>query len=117
MSLCKRDKPVTSAATDLRTVYGPNAAKKIGREWGVAVVTAKLWLAGRFPLVRRDELARRIVAELDRQDVTRAEIRRRWAGDASAETSAVDSDRVGVRLGRPSVGGPQAEPLGRKVSR
>lgn len=90
MSLSKRYKPVTTAAADLREAYGQNAAKKIARDFGVAVVTAKVWLAGRFPMARREELAHRIAAKLDERDARSAEIRRRWSGGDGEEDRAVD---------------------------
>jgi hypothetical protein len=57
---------MTDTAADLRLVYGPNAAKKIARRFGIAVVTAKLWLAGRAPSAREREIARALIAECDR---------------------------------------------------
>lgn len=107
MSLSQKDKPVISEAAALREVYGPNAAKKIAREFRVAVVTAKVWLSGRFPMTRRDELAERIRARLDRRDELSAEIRQIWASGGAGETiRAVDSGQARVdrtppdRLGR-----------------
>lgn len=73
--MSKKDKSVTEAAI-LRDVYGPNASKKIARRFGVAVVTAKVWLAGRFPEARTLELAAAVREELDRIDARNAEIRR-----------------------------------------
>jgi hypothetical protein len=85
---------VTTAAADLREAYGQNAAKKIARDFGVAVVTAKVWLGGRFPMARREEMAHRIAAKLDERDARSAEIRRRWSGVNSEEDRAVDSRRA-----------------------
>lgn len=85
-----------TVATDLREVYGPNAAKKIARDFGVAVITAKVWLAGRFPVARHDELAERITARLNRRDELSAEIRRRWASGGTGETSGVVAGRSAV---------------------
>jgi len=99
---------VTSSEA-LREVYGPNAAKKIAREFGVAIVTAKVWLAGRFPLARHEELARHIRAELARQETRRAEIRRQWAGGNVETNRAVDGVRTGVASRK-------ADRLGRKVT-
>jgi hypothetical protein len=53
VSLSEKHKSVSDAAIALRLVYGPNAAKKIARKFGIAVVTAKFWLSGRTPAVRR----------------------------------------------------------------
>lgn len=96
MSLSQKYKSVTAAATDLRELYGPNAAKKIARDFGVAVVTAKVWLAGRFPLARREELAQRIAAKLDERDAKSAEIRRRWSGGDHETHSPMDRGRAVV---------------------
>ena len=110
MDISQKHKPVMTEAASLRLVYSPNAAKKIAREFGVSVATAKVWLAGRFPVARRDDLAQRINAELDRTEAMRAEIRRQWAGGGGEKDRALDS-------GRPHLAGPQADRLGRKVSR
>ncbi|MGE5151192.1 MAG: hypothetical protein ACM3II_13810 [Rhodospirillaceae bacterium] len=106
MSLSQKDKSVITEAAALREVYGPHAAKKIARDFGVAIVTAKLWLAGRFPMARRDELAQRIRAELDRRDAISAEIRRRWATGGAVETDGV------VARGRAVVDRAQADGMG-----
>jgi hypothetical protein len=82
---------MTNAAADLRETYGPNAAKKIARDFGVAVVTAKVWLGGRFPIARREELAKRIATKLDERDARSAEIRKRWSGGSGEENSSVHS--------------------------
>lgn len=114
MSVFRKDKSVTSDADVLRFVYEPNAAKKIAREFGVAVVTAKVWLAGRFPVARREQLAAHIQARLDERDAISAEIRRRWSGGNSNETSkatrALD-DRRSVEIA------PPGDRLGGKVKR
>jgi hypothetical protein len=96
MGICRKYTSMIAGAADLRAVYEPHAAKKIAREFGVAVVTAKIWLSGRFPIARQEELRRRIVAELDRQDLIRAEIRRRWSGETSEANSAVGRGRAGL---------------------
>ncbi|HEV2098604.1 MAG TPA: hypothetical protein VGR45_06715 [Stellaceae bacterium] len=70
-----------SDAAALRAVYGPHAAKKIATRFGVAVVTAKTWLSGGIPPARRRQMARELLAEMDRQDAERAEIRRRLQGE------------------------------------
>jgi hypothetical protein len=93
-----------SAAQALRVVYGQGAAKKIARDFGVAVVTAKLWLAGKrkFPMARREDLARRIIAELDRQDQQRAEIRRQWGSYAGSYETNGSMGSVSDHLERTS---------------
>lgn len=96
----ERYKSVISEATALREVYGPNAAKKIARDFGVAVITAKLWLSGRFPMARREDLAAKIRTELNRRDALSAEIRRQWCdGGDGEEDRAVDRGRIIARRG------------------
>lgn len=98
MSLCKRCNPVTSAAADLRLVYGPNAAKKIARRFGVAVVTAKLWLAGRTPAARHEQIRQALLAQADDLDAMVADIRRRWKQEATDGTDS-EARRVGAAPG------------------
>lgn len=92
MSLSRKHKPMTSAAADLRLVYGPNAAKKISRRFGVAVVTAKLWLAGRTPAARHEEFRQALLAQADELDALVAGIRRRWEQEAVHETNSQRRD-------------------------
>lgn len=68
---------MSDAAAILRDVYGHGAAKKIARRFNVAVVTAKVWLAGRFPETRTQELAAVVREELDRIDERNKQIRKR----------------------------------------
>jgi hypothetical protein len=94
-----------TAAADLRLIYGPNAAKKIARHFGIAVVTAKVWLSGRTPTARQGEIAEALLAECDRLETIIAETRKRWAiGETSDETLGVvareDLDRPGQTLRR-----------------
>lgn len=106
MSLFQKDRSVT-AATDLRFVYGPNAAKKIARRFGVAVVTAKLWLAGRTPAAREQEIARTLLAECSRLETIIADTRRRWegvVGDELVETGGALARREADCDGSPSRG-------------
>jgi len=70
---------VTDAAASLRLVYGPNAAKKIARRFGIAVVTAKLWLAGRTPAARHEDIRRALLDECIRLEARLHEIRTEWA--------------------------------------
>jgi ribosomal protein S18 acetylase RimI-like enzyme len=102
--MSKRDTSVTTA-TDLRLVYGPNAAKKIARRFSVANVTAKIWLTGRLPQARRQEIARELIAECDRMEQRAVEIRRRWEAEAATNeaTSTVAGDAAD-RSGPPSRG-------------
>lgn len=90
MAISEKDKSVTNEASVLRFIYGPNAAKKIARDWGVAVVTAKLWLSGKFPMARREELAAHIRERLDERDGLSAAIRRQWTGGSGEENGSVD---------------------------
>ena len=83
MSLPKAGTFMTDAAAILRHVYGHGATKKIARRFGVSVDAAKIWLAGRFPQNRTQELAAVVSEELDRIDARNQEIRRQLgiAGD------------------------------------
>lgn len=112
MSLSQKYMRMTNAAADFRLVYGPNAAKKIARRFGIAVVTAKLWLSGRAPSAREAEIARALLVECTRLEELIADTRRRWEGlsDESTEASGlVDRGKVGVdrapadRVGRPKM--------------
>lgn len=108
MSLSRKHKSMSEAAADLRFVYGPNAAKKIARRFGVAVVTAKLWLAGRTPTAREREIARALLEECSRLEMVVADTKRRWERIADAENSPVargkaaaaraDADRVRIEV-------------------
>jgi hypothetical protein len=109
VSLSEKHKSMNEAAA-LRFVYEPNAAKHIARDFGVSVAAAKLWLAGRFPLARRQELAARIQARLDERDALAAEIRRQWAGGSDGE-AAGSVDRRRLVEDRPP-----ADPLGTMTS-
>ena len=73
-----------SQADDLRAVFGPHAAKKISRKFGIAVVTAKLWLSGRTPAARETEIAAALLTECDRLEAQIAATRRRWGHIANA---------------------------------
>lgn len=95
MAISERYKRVSDTAAILREVYGPNAAKKIARRFGVAIVTAKVWLAGRFPENRTQELASIVREELDRIDARNKEIRMQlgltnggWNMETSSKTGS-----------------------------
>lgn len=75
MSLYRKHTRMSDAAAILRDVYGTNAAKKIARRFNVAVITAKVWLAGRFPEARTEELARAVGEELSRLEARHQQIR------------------------------------------
>jgi ribosomal protein S18 acetylase RimI-like enzyme len=99
--MSKRDTSVT-AATDLRVIYGPNAAKKIARRFSVANVTAKIWLTGRLPQARRQEIARELIVECDRMEQRAAEIRRRWEAEAATnEATGIVAGDAADRSGTP----------------
>lgn len=89
MSLFQKHKPMTTTAADLRFVYGSNAAKKIARDFGVAIVTAKLWLVGRTPAARHEEFRQALLGECDRLEARIGQIRKEWGisdGGAGSET-------------------------------
>jgi hypothetical protein len=77
-----------TAAADLRLIYGQNAAKKIAREFGIAVVTAKVWLSGRTPTAREAEIGAALLAECDRLEALIAETRQRWSREAREDEEA-----------------------------
>ena len=90
-----------TAAADLRVIYGPNAAKKIARRFGIAVVTAKVWLSGRTPTARQGEIAAALLAECDRLEALIAETRKRWAtGATSVETTGFVAGQHPDRTGQ-----------------
>lgn len=95
MSLSERHKPVTATAVSLRAVYGPNAAKKIARRFGIAVVTAKLWLAGRTPTAREVEIARAIKEECARVKAMIAQIEQDMDEVAHAKAGALARGEAG----------------------
>lgn len=67
MSLPEMGKSMTTAAAILRDVYGHGATKKIARRFNVSVHAAKVWLDGRFPESRTQQLA-----AIVREDIARA---------------------------------------------
>lgn len=101
MSLSFRHRSMINAAADLRLVYGPNAAKKIARRFGIAVVTAKLWLSGCAPTAREQEIAGALLAECTRLEELIADTRRRWEGPAHEQNETPrPGDRRGAGRGR-----------------
>lgn len=88
---------MSDAAAILRDVYGPHAAKKIARRFGVALITAKVWLAGRFPEHRTQELAAAVREELDRIDARNQEIRQRLGIGKTFEPRAEARGRASRR--------------------
>ena len=94
---------MNAAAADLRLVYGHGAAKKIARRFGIAVVTAKSWLAGHSPSAREQEIARALIADCLELERAIADTRRRWAEVADATGGAVAGGTVdcgGAAAGR-----------------
>ncbi len=89
-----------SIAADFRTVYGACAAKKIARDFGIAIATATLWLSGNIPASRRRQIAAGLIVELDRQAAQRAEIRGRLLEIAEARVGLrnVDNGETAARL-------------------
>lgn len=87
--MSQKGKSMMDAAASMRLVYGPYAAKKISRRFGIAVRTAKKWLTGQTPTDRELEIAHALIAECDRLEALIAETRSRWQGvvDESSQTS------------------------------
>ncbi len=102
-----KDYRLLTIAADFRVIYGSCAAKKIARDFGVAIVTATLWLSGQVPASRRRQIAAGLIVELDRQDALRAEVRRRLREIVENETSGSRTEMLGARsrararMGRP----------------
>lgn len=68
----------------IRGIYPRHPMKRLAHTMRVPVDTARHWLYRRFSSDRRCELARALLAEMDRQDVSRTAWRRqlvRWAGE------------------------------------
>lgn len=71
-------------ATVIRGVLPKHTPKLLSRLMGVPFHTAHEWLYRRFSNSRRQELARALLVEMDRQDVERGAWRRvlaEWAAD------------------------------------
>lgn len=65
MSLTKMVRSMTDTAAILYDIYGRGGArKKIAREFGVSLASAQLWLAGRFPENRTEELRAAVREEI-----------------------------------------------------
>jgi hypothetical protein len=62
------ESPPREIAAAVRTVFPKHTPKMLARTAGVPIATAKEWLYRRFSGERRRELARLLLAELDRQD-------------------------------------------------
>ncbi len=99
MPIWKEHRLLTIAA-DFRTVYGACAAKKIARDFGIAVVTATLWLSGNIPASRRRQIAAGLIVELDRQAAQRAEIRGRLLeiAEARVDRGHGENNETGARV-------------------
>jgi len=82
MAIFEESKLLTAFVNDFRlgfrAVYGEGSVDKRGAwDFGVALVTWKLWKTGRVPKSRRRQIAAALVMELDRQNDQRMDIRRR----------------------------------------
>jgi hypothetical protein len=96
MSLSERYKSVTAAAAILRDVFGPHAAKKIARQFDVSIPAAKVWLAGRFPEHRTQQLIDAVRAEITRTNERNLEILRQLERSGGNRAAAGTSDEVGA---------------------
>lgn len=75
--------PMNEAAA-IRAVLPKHTPKLLSRLMGVPFNTAHEWLYRRFSAARRQQLARALLSEMDKQDVERSALRRRlveWAGE------------------------------------
>ncbi|HEV2100519.1 MAG TPA: hypothetical protein VGR45_16570 [Stellaceae bacterium] len=91
----------------LRAVFGAHAAKKISRVFGISIPTAKVWLDGRLPAARRDEISAVLDIELSVQHQRIVALRQaiaagRASGGASEKPGSTGAarDSGGAALGR-----------------
>lgn len=117
MHISEKYKRMSDAAAILRDVYGPNAAKKISRRFGVAIITAKVWLAGRFPETRTQELAIVVREELDRIDARNKEIRRSLGIGVDGLTEASSETGGGAARGDALADRPEVTGMGGAIGR
>lgn len=85
MNTGKRAAIMTNAAALMQAVYPRHTAKRVAETMGISVRTAKCWLERGVSTSRRRELAAKLIAEFDEQDVQRPSIRRLLAEWASEE--------------------------------
>lgn len=107
-----------SDAAIIRTVLPKHGPKRLARLMGVKLGTAHEWVYRRISATRRRELALALLAELDRQDTERADVRDRlleMAGETGALAIEVDRARVG-KVDR-SGGAVAATPIARKLAK
>jgi hypothetical protein len=69
----------------IRGVYPASAMKRLARLMDVPIDTARHWLYRNFNPAQRQQLARALLVEMDRQDVERTALRRRLAEWAAEE--------------------------------
>lgn len=108
---------MSETAALLRDVYGPHAAKKIARGFGVSIAAAKVWLAGRFPENRTNDLVAAVRQELDRIDERNKQIRERLGIGRGGGPANAGGEMVGrADIGRPVLVGPAADELGVEIA-
>lgn len=76
--------PVTEAGA-IRAVYPRHTMKRLARAMGVPLDTARHWLYRHFNPAQRRDLARTLLADMDREDIGRSAIRRQLAEWASED--------------------------------
>lgn len=72
-----------SDASLIREVWPRNTMKRLALTLGVPLDTARHWLYREISPARRRQIAEALLVEMDRQEVSRAALRRRlaeWAG-------------------------------------
>lgn len=119
MAIPRSGKDVITAALALRTVYGQCATKKIARAFGVSLDTAKVWLTGRLPQARRQEIAAVLLAECDRIERELSAIRLTWGSDVTHDQNTGASTRKASahRVGQDAAMGTEAERVRAKVKK
>ena len=75
MDTGKKTAVVSNVVTLMQAVYPRHTAKYVADVMGVSVATAKCWLERGVSASRRRELARKLLAEYDRQEQERAGVR------------------------------------------
>lgn len=83
----------------IRTVFPRHTAKMVSLVMGVPVNTAREWLYRHFSAARRRELALTLLAEMDRQDAERANLRLHLQSIASEQGNGeVGGDTAGATV-------------------
>jgi homoserine dehydrogenase len=102
----------------IRTVFPRHTAKMVSMVMGVPVNTAREWIYRHFSAARRRGLALTLLAEMDRQDAERANLRQHLqsiAGEQGHVEVGGDTAGAAVQSGRGTGAGATPTELGRDV--